>query len=116
MVNISSASDRLTVIYKAYQTAFSRRAADLKEATTADQVQKVMDNVDALESSYLDAARRSLDASGAEIETAYQAALSATRDVEQAYAQGKALADRIRAVSSAVSAVGTLITKAATVL
>jgi hypothetical protein len=109
----SSANDRLTVIYNAYKAAFARRAADLKQATTADQVQAIMANVDSLEGSYLDAARQSLDASGPDIEASYQAALSATQAVDKAYAQGKALAERITAVSGVVSAVGNLVTKAA---
>lgn len=109
----SSAADRLTVIYNAYKAAFARRASDLKQATTAEQVQSIMDNVDSLEASYLDAARKSLDASGPDIEACYQAALSATRKVEQAYAQGQALAARIQAVSGVVAAVGNLVTKAA---
>ncbi|MEO7827688.1 MAG: hypothetical protein ABIR60_11155 [Allosphingosinicella sp.] len=109
----SSANDRLTVIYKAYKSAFAHRSADLKQATTAEQVQAVMDNVDSLEGSYLDAARKSLDATGPDIEACYQAALSATVAVDKAYAQGKALAERITAVSGVVSAVGSLVTKAA---
>ena len=109
----STANDRLTVIYKAYKSAFARRASDLKQATTSAQVQAIMDNVDALEGSYLDAARQSLDGTGADIEAAYQAALSATQSVEKAYAQGKALAERITAVAGVVTAVGNLITAAA---
>lgn len=109
----SSPNDRLTIIYNAYKNAFARRAHDLKEATTADQVQSVMDHVDALEGSYLDAARTSLDASGPDIEACYQAALSTSQAVDKAYAQGKALADRITAVAGVVSAVGNLVTKAA---
>lgn len=109
----SSPSQRLTVIYNAYKSAFARRASDLKQATTAEQVQAIMANVDALEGSYLDAARKSLDASGPDIEACYQAALTATEAVEKAYAQGKALAERITAVSGVVAAVGNLVTKAA---
>jgi hypothetical protein len=109
----SSANDRLTVIHQAYKSAFARRAADLKQATTSAQVQAIMDNVDSLEASYLDAARQSLDATGPDIEACYQAALSATQNVEKAYAQGQALAARITAVAGVVSAVGNLVTKAA---
>lgn len=109
----SSASQRLTVIYNAYKSAFARRASDLKQATTAEQVQAIMANVDALEGSYLDAARKSLDATGPDIEDCYQAALKTTAAVEKAYADGKALAERITAVSGVVAAVGNLVTKAA---
>jgi hypothetical protein len=109
----STANDRLTIIYKNYKNAFARRASDLADARTGPQIQSIMDNVDALEASYLDAARRSLDATGRDIEACYQAALSATDAVDQAYAQGKALAERITAVSGVVAAVGNLVTKAA---
>jgi hypothetical protein len=109
----STPNDRLTVIYNAYKSAFARRAADLKEATTADQVQAIMDNVDALEGSYLDAARQSLDANGPEIEACYLATLATTAAVERAYAQGKALAERITAVAGVVTAVAGLVTTAA---
>ncbi len=109
----STANQRLTVIYNAYKIAFARRASDLREATTAEQVHAIMANVDALEGSYLDAARQSLDATGPDIEACYQAALSTTAAVERAYAQGKALAERITAVSGVVAAVGNLVTKAA---
>ncbi|HYW15741.1 MAG TPA: hypothetical protein VE891_06260 [Allosphingosinicella sp.] len=109
----STANERLTIIYNAYKSAFARRASDLKQATTAEQVQAIMDNVDSLEGSYLDAARKSLDATGPGIEACYQAALSTTAAVEKAYAQGKALAERITAVSGVVAAVGNLVTKAA---
>jgi hypothetical protein len=109
----SSATDRLSVVYQAYKSAFARRASDLKQATTAAQVQAIMDNVDSLEASYLDAARQSLDATGADIEACYQTALSATQKVEKAYADGKALAERITAVAGVVSAVGSLVTAAA---
>jgi len=111
--NSSSPRDRLTVIYNAYKAASARRASDLMQATTAEEVRAITDNVDALEASYLDAARRSLDATGPDIEASYQAALSATQKVEKAYAQGQALAARIQAVSGVVAAVGNLVTKAA---
>ncbi len=109
----SSASDRLAVIYNAYKAAADSRAADLKQATTAEQVQSVMANADALEAAYLEAVDRSLNASGPDIEACYQAALAATAKVERAYAQGQALAARIEAVSGVVTAVGNLVTKAA---
>jgi Tfp pilus assembly protein PilN len=109
----SSASDRLQVIYTAYKLAFERRASDLKDAKTSDDVHRILANVDALELAYLKAARQSLDGHGGAIETAYRAALAAAEKVEEAYRQGKALADRIRAVAAIVTAVGSLLEKAA---
>lgn len=109
----SSAKDRLAVFYDNYQTAFTHRAADLKAAKTAVEVQRIMTNVDELEAAYLDAARQALDATGPDVEAAYQEALAATQAVDKAYQQGKALAERIEAVAGAVTAVGNLLTRAA---
>ena len=109
----SSASERLQVIYNAYKKAFERRAADLKSAKTADDVHQILANVDALELAYLKAAKQALDGSGPAVEAAYQAAVAAARKVDQAYQEGKALADRIRAVAGIVTAVGSLLEKAA---
>jgi hypothetical protein len=109
----SSASDRLQVIYSAYKKAFERRAADLKDSKTGDDVHRILANVDALELAYLKAAKQTLDGHGQAIEAAYQAALAAAKTVDDAYQQGKALADRIRAVAGIVTAVGSLLEKAA---
>jgi allophanate hydrolase subunit 1 len=109
----SSANDRLTVIYDAYKAAAASRAADLRQATTADQVKRIMANVDALEAAYLDAANKSLDATGPDIEACFQAAIAAEAEVTRAYDEGKALAARIQAVSGVVTAVGNLVTTAA---
>ena len=109
----SSAGDRLAVIYNAYKAAADSRAADLKKATTPEEVRSIMANAGALEAAYLEAVDQSLNASGPDIEACYQAALAATAKVERAYAQGQALAARIQAVSGAVTAVGNLVIKAA---
>ena len=109
----SSPADRLDVIYQAYKAAFARRGFDLKDCQTADQAHAVLANVDALEQSYLDAARQALDANGPAVEAAYQAAKSASDAVEQAYQKGQALAARITAMAGIVTAVSNLVTKAA---
>ena len=111
----STSGQRLAVVYAAYQAAFARRSSDLQQAQTADQAQAVMDNVDALERIYLDAANKALDETGPEVEAAYDAAKSAAAAVEQAYAQGQQLAARINAVAGLVTAAAALITKAATI-
>ena len=110
----STSGDRLALVYAAYQDAFARRATDLQQAQTADQAQAVMDNVDALERIYLDAATKALDETGPEVEAAYNSAKSAADAVERAYAQGQQLAARISAVAGLVTAAGALIAKAAT--
>ena len=109
---MSTPLDRLHLVSSTYQAALARRPADLRQAKTPDQAQAVLANVDALEVQYLDAAKAALDATGPDIEAAYQAARDASDAVEQAYAQGQQLAARIKAVAGVVTALGTLITRA----
>ena len=111
----STAAERLQVIYNAYKKALERRAHDLKDSKTADEAHAVLANVDALELAYLRAAKQALTATGPAVEAAYQAATQAAAAVEAAYREGKGLADRMRAVAGAVTAIGTLMTKAAAI-
>jgi hypothetical protein len=109
----SSSDERIALVYRAYQAAFTARASDLQQAQTAEQAQAVMDNCDALERTYLDVANQTLSATGPDVETAYQSAKAATDAVERAYAQGQALTAKINAVAGAVTAISALATKAA---
>ena len=109
---MSSAQDRLAVILAAYRAASDRRAADLQQATTAEQAQAILDNVEALDAAYIDAARSALDANGAAVEAAYDAAKAASEQVDAAYDSAQALPNRIRAVSESVAAVTDLVNKA----
>lgn len=108
----SSATDRLSVIYAAYKSAYERRATDLKQAASTQEAQKILDNVEALERAYLKAARQALEANGPDVEAAYQAAKNACRNVDEAYGSAKSMADKIRAASAAVTAVTSLVKKA----
>lgn len=108
----SSAADRLQVTYEAYQKAFHERAGDLKDATTLEQVQKILANVTALELEYLKAAQDGLDGNTQAIEDAYDAAVAAKKAVDDAYKDEKALADRIRLVGGLATKVGELVTRA----
>lgn len=109
---MSTAQDRLAVILAAYKAANARRAADLQQATTQEQAQAILDNVEALDAAYLNAARAALDANGPAVEAAYQAARAASAQVDAAYQSAQALPNRIRAVSQAVAAVTGLLNKA----
>jgi hypothetical protein len=109
----STADERLALFLANYQRSAARRPGELKAATNAADVDRILAVTDDLEAKYLDAAQQALDATGPDVEAAYQAALAATQAVEHAYAQGKALADRIRAVAGAATALGNLLTKAA---
>lgn len=112
----SSPQQRLDVIFQAYSTARDQRAADIAEAQSDAEADAIRANVNALDIAYLRAEREGLEANGAAVEAAYQAAKSAAEQVTAAYRNGRALADRIRAVAGAVTAVSSLITKAAGVL
>ena len=113
MTMTSSSQDRLAVIYAAYQTAFRQRENDIAQAGSDAEANAVRRNIAALEAAYLKAEREGLEANGPEVEAAYQAASAAADAVTRAYQEGKALADRIRAVAGAVTAVSNLMDKAA---
>lgn len=108
----SSPEDRLAVILKAYSIARDQQDKDIAEAESDEQADSVRSNLASLQLAYLRAERSQLEANGAAVESAYQAAMAATDDVTRAYRQGAALADRIRAVAGAVTAVASLAAKA----
>jgi hypothetical protein len=108
----STPEDRLAVILKAYSIARDQQDNDIAQADSDEQADAVRSNLASLQLAYLRAERSELDSNGAAVETAYQAAESATGDVVQAYKKGVALADRIRAVAGAVTAVSNLAAKA----
>lgn len=105
--------ERLFAIYDAYSKAYDRRPQDWKDAKTNAQAQAVFNNVQRLERLYLRAAKQALDANSAAVEAAYDAATKAQLDIDDAYQDAKALADKIRLVGSAIGKLGDLITKAA---
>jgi hypothetical protein len=108
----STPEDRLAVILKAYSIARDQQDKDIAEAESDEQADAIRSNLASLQLAYLRAERSQLEANGAAVETAYQAAESATADVTRAYKKGAALADRIRAISGAVTAVSSLAAKA----
>jgi epoxyqueuosine reductase QueG len=108
----STAQDRLNVVYQSFSSAFRRRSADLRAATTEEQADAILDNVAALEVAYLTAARQALENNGPQVEIAYQAAVAAKKQVDDAYAQAKSLAARIGLVGDLVGKVGTLVATA----
>ena len=107
-----SPQDVTALALKNYQFARDKLANDIANAENDDQADALRDNVSRLHLAYLKAQNASFQAGNAAIEAAYQAAAAATDQVSQAYRQGKALADRIRAVSGAVTAVASLVDKA----
>jgi hypothetical protein len=108
----SSPEDRLAVILKAYSIARDQQDNDIAQADSDEEADAVRSNLASLQLAYLRAERSQLETKGAAVESAYQAAETATAAVEKAYRSGAALADRIRAVSGAVTAVASLAAKA----
>jgi hypothetical protein len=108
----STPDDRLALILKAYSIARDRQDSDIAEAESDEEADAVRANLASLQLAYLRAERSRLEANGAAVEAAYQAAKAATDEVMCAYRDGAALADRIRAVAGAVTAVASLAAKA----
>jgi hypothetical protein len=110
---MSTAKDRLYQVYLPYKLALDRRPRDLAEAADTAQVHDILGHIDGLQAHYFRAARTELEATGAEVEGAYQAAKDATAKVTEAYEASMALAERIRRMAQVVAKVGELVTKAA---
>jgi hypothetical protein len=108
----STPDDRLAVILRAYSIARDQQDTDIAAASSDEEADAVRANLASLQLAYLRAERSRLEANGAAVETAYQSAKAATDEVARAYRNGAALADRIRAVSGAVTAVASLAAKA----
>jgi hypothetical protein len=111
----STPDQRLAVILKAYSIARDQQDNDIAQAQSDGEADAIRSNLASLQLAYLRAERSQLEANGAAVESAYRAAVGATAAVGQAYQKGVALADRIRAVSGAVTAVASLAAKAAVV-
>ncbi|HYE29338.1 MAG TPA: hypothetical protein VEA61_14045 [Allosphingosinicella sp.] len=108
----SSEQERLALVQQAFNAAFQRRAADLKQAATDEQAEEVLRNIARLERAYLAAAEQALDRTGPQIEAAYQAARDAKRSVDEAYASAKSMAERIARVGDLAGKIGDLVAKA----
>ena len=112
---MSTPTERLLLVHDAFSKAYARRAGDLKQATSNAQADRILRNVDSLETSYLKAAKQALDATGGEVEAAFRDAKAAQQAIDDAYQEAKALAERIRLVGSIAQSIGNLVRKAATV-
>jgi hypothetical protein len=111
----STAEDRLAVVYQAYAIARDEQESDIAAATSDQQADAIRAHVNTLELIYLRAEREQLDAGGPAVEAAYQAAKAAADAATRAYQRGAALADRIRAIAGAATAVASLVATATTV-
>lgn len=109
---MSTPAQRLLVIHEAFSKAYARRAGDLKDARSDAEADRILRNVDSLETAYLKAAKQALDASGEAVEEAYNIAKKAQKDINDAYNKAKALPERISLSTSVVRSVSELIRKA----
>ena len=108
----STAADRLHEAQRTYRAAYNNRIADYRDAKTSAQVKAIQRNLDAAEGAYLDAGLAILENNGAAVERAYKAACDANDAIEEARQNAEDLANRIRAVATAVSKVSDLIAAA----
>ena len=108
----SDGAERQALVYQSWKDAFDRRGEDLQAAQSREQAQAVLANIAKLEAAWLQAANDALDAGGPAIESAYQAAVAAKRQVDEAYAAAKSLAERIGKVGDLAGKVGDLVAKA----
>jgi hypothetical protein len=109
---MSTAHERLLVVYEAYSKAYDRRLQDWSEAKNQAQAKAIADNVDRLETQYLRAAKNALDANGSAVEAAFDAAKAAQEKIDAAYNEAKDIAEKIRLVGDIVGKVGNLVARA----
>jgi methyl-accepting chemotaxis protein len=106
---MSTGYDRLLAVYDAYSKAYDRRLDDWSKASSSAQAKAIADNVDALETHYLRAAKQALDANSAAVEAAFEAATRAQEKIDEAYKNSKSIAEKIRLVGEVVGKIGDLI-------
>lgn len=107
-----SPQDVAALALKAYQLANRKLAGEIAQAANDDDADARRASVDELHLAYLRAQNASFQAGNPAVEAAYRNAEAALDGVAQAYKQGKARADRIRAVAGAVTALTSLADKA----
>lgn len=106
---MSTAEQRLFEIYHAYQVAKAARLDDLKAAKTKAEVEAILRNVDSLHALYLDAVHAELEATGPDIERAFDAARAANKAIDDARKAAQALPERIRLTTEVAKSIKTLI-------
>ena len=106
---MSSAQDRLSEIYDAYQIAKANKVPDLKAATTTAQVDAILANIDKLHASYLEAIDADLKATSANIEAAFEAARAANGAVTDARKAAQKLPDLINKTTALADKIGGLL-------
>jgi hypothetical protein len=105
----STPAERLLEAQRLYRDAFNNRLQDLKDAKTVAQVKSVQRNLNDAETAYINAGLAVLEGNGKAIEDAYKAAKAANDSVTKGREDAKELAERIKRVAAAISAVNGLI-------
>jgi hypothetical protein len=109
---MSNADERLAVIKKNYDDAADNEATDLASAKTSAQVAAVQANVAQARSAYYSAVEAMLSKSGADVEAAYQDAVSAQAAIADARKQAAAIPDLLGKLSNATDKAKNLLDKA----
>lgn len=109
---MSSPEERLAETYAAYKTADDNRIRDLRAAPTAEAADAVLENLDSLHAIYLRAAKVALDASGDQVEAAFEAARSANKQITKARQEAQELAAVIKLTAHAVNTMSQLVVAA----
>jgi hypothetical protein len=88
---MSTAEDRLAVIEANYKDALEKEPHDLARATTAAEVTSIQANVAAARETYFTAIAAALTKDGASVESAFAAAKTAKKSVDDARDQAAAI-------------------------
>ena len=93
---MSTAAERLAVIQNNYNSALTNEPHDLANAKTAEDVTAIQANLAIARSAYYAAIAAQLTVSGANVETAYDAAVSAHAAVTKAREDAAALTSLLK--------------------
>jgi predicted HAD superfamily Cof-like phosphohydrolase len=100
---VSTAAERLAVIQNNYNNALNNEPHDLANAKTAEDVTAIQVNLANARSAYYGAIAAQLTTSGATVEAAYEAALTAHNAVTKARDESAALAVLLQKLTGATN-------------
>jgi predicted HAD superfamily Cof-like phosphohydrolase len=100
---VSTAAERLAVIQNNYNSALTNEPHDLANAKTAEDVTAIQANLANARSAYYGAIAAQLTAGGANVETAYDAAVSAHGAVTKAREDAAALTSLLQKLIGATN-------------
>ena len=109
---MSSAADRLSQIEQTYNDAADNEASDLSQAKSPVEVGAVQHNLAAARLTYFTAVAAMLTNNGADVESAYQAAMTANAGVKSARTAAEAFPTLLGKLRTATEKATHLLTKA----